>query len=54
LEKDQQASNERRNGNGDLHNILGPPRKMKRKEELTMEEVKTDIAIVLFLGDDLR
>jgi hypothetical protein len=34
--------------------ILDPPRKMKRKEELTMEEVQTDIATVLFLGDDLR
>jgi hypothetical protein len=27
---------------------------MKRKEELTSEEVQTDIATVLFLGDDLR
>jgi hypothetical protein len=27
---------------------------MKRKEELTMEVVKTYIATVLFLGDDLR
>jgi hypothetical protein len=53
LEKDQQASNERTNGNGNLHNILDPPRKTKRKEELTMEEVQTDIATVLFLVDDL-
>jgi hypothetical protein len=54
LEKDKQASNERTNGNDNLHNILDPHRKMKRKEELIMEEVQTDIATVLFLGDDQR
>jgi hypothetical protein len=54
LEKDKQASNERTNGNDNLHNILDPHRKMKRKEELIMEEVQTDIATILFLGDDQR
>jgi hypothetical protein len=29
--------------------ILDPPRKMKRKEELTMEEVQTDIPRFFFL-----